>query len=129
MIRRPPRSTRTDTRFPYTTLFRSPQGRWFPQFCCRKIGTPIAAGAAATRPLTRFTPYRAPPSVFHMTEEIMTVEQHIEQLRVELRCIPDPAELRQIEAELTMALSTHGELTGTNAPCTYRSSHMAVGVE
>src|SRR3546814_16972679 len=25
MIRRPPRSTRTDTRFPYTTLFRSRQ--------------------------------------------------------------------------------------------------------
>src|SRR3546814_8013274 len=27
MKRRPPRSTRTDTRFPYTTLFRSPRGR------------------------------------------------------------------------------------------------------
>src|SRR3546814_20516080 len=27
MIRRPPRSTRTDTLFPYTTLFRSLQGR------------------------------------------------------------------------------------------------------
>src|SRR3546814_16941765 len=27
MIRRPPRSTRTDTLFPYTTLFRSPFGR------------------------------------------------------------------------------------------------------
>src|SRR3546814_1580152 len=27
MIRRPPRSTRTDTLFPYTTLFRSP-ARW-----------------------------------------------------------------------------------------------------
>src|SRR3546814_14003078 len=27
MIRRPPRSTRTDTLFPYTTLFRSPSGR------------------------------------------------------------------------------------------------------
>src|SRR3546814_7673575 len=26
MIRRPPRSTRTDTRFPYTTLFRSDEG-------------------------------------------------------------------------------------------------------
>src|SRR3546814_5142298 len=26
MIRRPPRSTRTDTLFPYTTLFRSPTG-------------------------------------------------------------------------------------------------------
>src|SRR3546814_8728374 len=27
MIRRPPRSTRTDTLFPYTTLFRSPKRR------------------------------------------------------------------------------------------------------
>src|SRR3546814_17006242 len=27
MIRRPPRSTRTDTLFPYTTLFRSPPAR------------------------------------------------------------------------------------------------------
>src|SRR3546814_10234477 len=29
MIRRPPRSTRTDTRFPYTTLFRSDRGADF----------------------------------------------------------------------------------------------------
>src|SRR3546814_5379649 len=28
MIRRPPRSTRTDTHFPYTTLFRSPGQAW-----------------------------------------------------------------------------------------------------
>src|SRR3546814_3046627 len=28
MIRRPPRSTRTDTLFPYTTLFRSDRPRW-----------------------------------------------------------------------------------------------------
>src|SRR3546814_10330740 len=28
MIRRPPRSTRTDTLFPYTTLFRSTFGKW-----------------------------------------------------------------------------------------------------
>src|SRR3546814_11308150 len=28
MIRRPPRSTRTDTLFPYTTLFRSPLRHW-----------------------------------------------------------------------------------------------------
>src|SRR3546814_5552616 len=28
MILRPPRSTRTDTLFPYTTLFRSPGSRW-----------------------------------------------------------------------------------------------------
>src|SRR3546814_10724187 len=30
MIRRPPRSTRTDTLFPYTTLFRSVLGRELP---------------------------------------------------------------------------------------------------
>src|SRR3546814_19245199 len=29
MIRRPPRSTRTDTLFPYTTLFRSPRRDFF----------------------------------------------------------------------------------------------------
>src|SRR3546814_5659464 len=37
MIRRPPRSTRTDTLFPYTTLFRSPHSRmkpWPPKICC-----------------------------------------------------------------------------------------------
>src|SRR3546814_3984073 len=32
MIRRPPRSTRTDTLFPYTTLFRSADAHWRPLF-------------------------------------------------------------------------------------------------
>src|SRR3546814_1344343 len=36
MIRRPPRSTRTDTLFPYTTLFRSPAGR-LSQACPRAL--------------------------------------------------------------------------------------------
>src|SRR3546814_8773624 len=35
MIRRPPRSTRTDTLFPYTTLFRSQQ-RHFPRHARRR---------------------------------------------------------------------------------------------
>src|SRR3546814_10991793 len=37
MIRRPPRSTRTDTLFPYTTLFRS-------RPCCRTRAGAFAAG-------------------------------------------------------------------------------------
>src|SRR3546814_11491361 len=37
MIRRPPRSTRTDTLFPYTTLFRSP------------LGAPVGAARDADR--------------------------------------------------------------------------------
>src|SRR3546814_13824981 len=39
MIRRPPRSTRTDTLFPYTTLFRSPPigRRSFDEGSCQNI--------------------------------------------------------------------------------------------
>src|SRR3546814_1271791 len=40
MIRRPPRSTRTDTLFPYTTLFRSPDLRR----PLRRLHRPHAAG-------------------------------------------------------------------------------------
>src|SRR3546814_3270616 len=45
MIRRPPRSTRTDTLFPYTTLFRSESVKaiWKPQ-----TNTPIDAEKGAT---------------------------------------------------------------------------------
>src|SRR3546814_15338810 len=40
MIRRPPRSTRTDTLFPYTTLFRSARPSCVPQVrdCARACG-------------------------------------------------------------------------------------------
>src|SRR3546814_3023589 len=46
MIRRPPRSTRTDTLFPYTTLFRSLAGRRTmvrPLVRHREIGRPVRA--------------------------------------------------------------------------------------
>src|SRR3546814_15514039 len=50
MIRRPPRSTRTDTLFPYTTLFRS---------ACRRQ----AAGAGPNRrPVPTYGPPAAPDS-------------------------------------------------------------------
>src|SRR3546814_17281731 len=45
MLRRPPRSTRTDTLFPYTTLFRS-----------RRLGHPLAALAVAPEPGLRPLP-------------------------------------------------------------------------
>src|SRR3546814_5516206 len=46
MIRRPPRSTRTDTLFPYTTLFRSWEGRsfWRP-FCEVLLAVSAVLGA------------------------------------------------------------------------------------
>src|SRR3546814_14345064 len=45
MIRRPPRSTRTDTLFPYTTLFRSRRSSWGGARHCR----PLAVGTSGTR--------------------------------------------------------------------------------
>src|SRR3546814_11853547 len=53
MIRRPPRSTRTDTLFPYTTLFRSP--------LCASPGP--ARGPDGTSPAgsSRTTPARSSP--------------------------------------------------------------------
>src|SRR3546814_5178625 len=54
MIRRPPRSTRTDTLFPYTTLFRSqPTGQFFKlnQADCRlHFGHPVIAAKAVMQP-------------------------------------------------------------------------------
>src|SRR3546814_8877354 len=48
MIRRPPRSTRTDTLFPYTTLFRSAGAGWRrrgARFYARpRAGSDVAAG-------------------------------------------------------------------------------------
>src|SRR3546814_14063144 len=49
MIRRPPRSTRTDTLFPYTTLFRSPE-----RLRCQLYrAVESAAGAALLRQARR----------------------------------------------------------------------------
>src|SRR3546814_5676743 len=48
MIRRPPRSTRTDTRFPYTTLFRS-----------RQHSRGAAPSRSWTTPISRPSPHSA----------------------------------------------------------------------
>src|SRR3546814_2678768 len=53
MIRRPPRSTRTDTLFPYTTLFRSPQREPEPRtrLPARRDAQPGDGGAQESRGL------------------------------------------------------------------------------
>jgi len=74
------------------------------QGVAEKIAPGIAAGAAASRSLTRLDPYRAHPPVFQDQEEKMLLEQHIEELRAELRSLTDEDELRQVRAELEAAL-------------------------
>src|SRR3546814_9642721 len=53
MIRRPPRSTRTDTLFPYTTLFRSVRHRRIPRRQHLHLGHPRPAAVAARGPTPR----------------------------------------------------------------------------
>src|SRR3546814_6335977 len=50
MIRRPPRSTRTDTLFPYTTLFRSASARAATRHCCNRSPTMLYAQIHLTLP-------------------------------------------------------------------------------
>src|SRR3546814_18091941 len=47
MIRRPPRSTRTDTRFPYTTLFRSREGTQIYDKDDQPVERPITTSGAS----------------------------------------------------------------------------------
>src|SRR3546814_13362112 len=74
MIRRPPRSTRTDTLFPYTTLFRSP---WFPVRCA--AGDPARCTA---RPATRVRPARRSTRRRPRTSPTATTRSSANSLRV-----------------------------------------------
>src|SRR3546814_2326039 len=55
MIRRPPRSTRTDTLFPYTTLFRSLSARSWPRTQCGGHGgsQPVPLPRGLVKPAMR----------------------------------------------------------------------------
>src|SRR3546814_1415055 len=76
MIRRPPRSTRTDTLFPYTTLFRSRRrqrrtdpldhARW--STVTTSGARPPSREAAEKRPMPAMKTRRAPRSEEHTSE-------------------------------------------------------------
>src|SRR3546814_4508555 len=77
MIRRPPRSTRTDTLFPYTTLFRSPAAR------CQEG----MVGTGLSRPLDRH--HRQQPgtdrSVHRHRQYPLRSEEHTSELQSLMR--------------------------------------------
>src|SRR3546814_1160165 len=82
MIRRPPRSTRTDTLFPYTTLFRSEDGRQTAAVlltaCCQQ---PASTRAASQRPAAR-TP---PDTTGGHRQESPRSEEHTSELQSLMR--------------------------------------------
>src|SRR3546814_6240212 len=67
MIRRPPRSTRTDTLFPYTTLFRSAMNPGHPNH----PGHESAESPAPPRP--RCVDHRTPPRSEEHTSELQSL--------------------------------------------------------
>src|SRR3546814_19191705 len=83
MIRRPPRSTRTDTLFPYTTLFRSLPPRNRPRNpCCSML--PCARWNAAPHP----------------TEIVVCADRDDERFR--LRSLPVKEAAAPLRAEATL---------------------------
>src|SRR3546814_7537220 len=81
MIRRPPRSTRTDTLFPYTTLFRS---------CWRRLYCVIVEPAGiiwAARCLSQMDTYpsRSPASEIMMVLDHARSEEHTSELQSLMR--------------------------------------------
>src|SRR3546814_9431383 len=98
MIRRPPRSTRTDTLFPYTTLFRS------------AAGAPVAAQDTTTsRPIDfRLQPPtndgRAPRSEEHTSElqSLMRISYAVCSLKKKKKTKSDYHKLRRDGAKMSI---------------------------
>src|SRR3546814_4776967 len=78
MIRRPPRSTRTDTLFPYTTLFRAAEANPVPE--------QIAHRAAGCRDLRLVTGGAVEPSAVDAGDRTVSVSDRSDQCRKCGRC-------------------------------------------
>src|SRR3546814_16620858 len=77
MIRRPPRSTRTDTLFPYTTLFRSIHRR-AEQAAANLIVIFVAQGRAARAPDADDLPRRVGEQIFGQAEQVAAIARQLD---------------------------------------------------
>src|SRR3546814_5812180 len=94
MIRRPPRSTRTDALFPYTTLFRS---HWKPQAFRMAMLTRTKEAAEATtmampqksghayNPMSSTTSHRARAATPRLNTVLTRTEEHTSELQSLMR--------------------------------------------
>src|SRR3546814_2093565 len=79
MIRRPPRSTRTDTLFPYTTLFRSEKGIFLG---FRGVGSDITEQRKSSEKIAQLARYDTLtnlPNRLHLTESLAAAMQDMER--------------------------------------------------
>src|SRR3546814_7455280 len=98
MIRRPPRSTRTDTLFPYTTLFRSRdiaafswffsrlrEKRFVRRTAGRRVRMPLGANVLRRRPAADASPLISPPRTFAPAFRLARSEEHTSELQSLMR--------------------------------------------
>src|SRR3546814_6829542 len=84
MIRRPPRSTRTDTLFPYTTLFRSLQSRLGAQRPRRPVELRIDLAEQGEHRLAQRTGQRAAHQLLVVVPAVRS-EEHTSELQSLMR--------------------------------------------
>src|SRR3546814_5524218 len=85
MIRRPPRSTRTDTLFPYTTLFRSPLSHYGCRSIFPYVPVCLRQKCWSTHPST--TPMRRSPAVGPRSEEHTSELQSLMRISYAVFCL------------------------------------------
>src|SRR3546814_1651682 len=95
MIRRPPRSTRTDTLFPYTTLFRSP-GRTWTTWSRRR------SGATTARPI-----WTGCPSCSAARAKSRRSEEHTSELQSLMRISYAVFCLKKKKIQTRKGIKTH----------------------
>src|SRR3546814_6441990 len=97
MIRRPPRSTRTDTLFPYTTLFRS----WPLVVFCLEIDPPCSM--PQTRMMLRSRPKSSPPP---RSEEHTSELQSLMRISYAVFCLKKKKHNTTTTTDITYTLET-----------------------
>src|SRR3546814_3644521 len=123
MIRRPPISTRTDTLFPYTTLFRSL--RWFINagpFCAVR-STPPARGPPLTRARSGFARHQGERSGCR-SEEHTSELQSLMRISYAVFCLKKKIakDLRHYKHIMIVVVSISNIVLHTNTPTTFSNT-------
>src|SRR3546814_10619028 len=117
MIRRPPRSTRTDTLVPYTTLFRSRSGTGEHGTCAGLFGQLAGWSTSAARELSFPTTDRSEPRSEEHTSELQSLMRIsyavfcLKKKNIEYNCIYIQCDRQITSTDIT---STTNNIANTN---------------
>src|SRR3546814_1060356 len=117
MIRRPPRSTRTDTLFPYTTLFRSAAGRAGGEGEARSPGAERGERLAAAQ--------RRGQSVGHRSEEHTSELQSLMRISYAVFCLKKNMKDRK-STRITSIQQCESRMTFTAVKKTHHMIHQEI---